>query len=326
MKGQNFEKNYLSFQISKKQSEEFNKNGVVIIDDFLSKETINDIRQDVEKLASPSRSLSRLSVFVRKKSPGRESFDIPDAASALRSCNLLECAIDIKDIITQSLDINDELNLKLTMLSCSSDCDPQPLKLHSDNLNFSQLGMFRAIIYLTDSDVNSGAFRYVKGTHLENHNIEHNLGSNRNYDKNKMKECIAPAGSLVLFNAYGVHGRNPCDLPRLSISFEFLPKKIARRNDSVSILQGYLSDKVISNIDLFSIEIKEKNKKQFIGDNLSEKFWCPTTQYNRSNRIYIKGIKYHLKAIIITYISSILPLKLRNKLKIISKNLKKIIK
>jgi len=298
--------------------------GVVVINNFLSNDTVKKIKQEIDIISSSSKSLSRLGVIIKNKSLNRESFDIPDAANVIRSTNLLEYAIQIKDLIRKSFDNSEKnIDLKLTMLSISLDSEPNEISLHSDNLNFSKIGMFRGIIYLSDSDKNSGAFRYLKGSHYNDHKVTHYISNkNKTFKSNQIKECEAKSGSLVLFNAYGIHGRNSCKKSRLSISFEFLPSKLAKRNNSVSIIQGHLTDKVISNINLFTILLKDDNNNLIIDDQLKEKFWCPTTAYDFNNRKYVKGISYHLKAIFYTLINMYFPIKTKIKLRQIIKKLR----
>ena len=67
--------------------------------------------------------------------------------------------------------------------------------------------------------------------------------------------------------------------------------------------------------DLFSIPLKNESGELLIGDLLASNFWCPTTQYSRKNRPYIKGLRYHIKAIITTAIARLIPLEVTRKLK-----------
>ena len=84
--------------------------------------------------ADSKRTFAKNGAFIRNLSPGRVCYDIPDAANSLRSTNLLELAINIRDLIC-----SDEMNssLKLTMLSAACDHDPNALALHSDNIDFN---------------------------------------------------------------------------------------------------------------------------------------------------------------------------------------------
>ena len=101
------------------------------------------------------------------------------------------------------------------MLSAARDHNLESLDLHSDNLDLNPHGMYRAILYLNDVNKSNGAFRYSIKSHCTDHKYSHFVNNNEFIDD--IIECIAPAGSLVLFNAYGIHGRNPCLHPRYSL-------------------------------------------------------------------------------------------------------------
>ena len=292
-------------------AEELQKQGITIIKGFIAKPDACALRSELNLLASKRFALTRHAASIRLSASRRVSFDIPDAANTLHSRNLLEDAIDISRVLDLSIPTELEPNFKLTMLSAACDHDSKELRLHSDNIDLCSFGMFRAILYLSDSDTNSGAFRYALGSHATKHDCSHyHNSSNHDFD---IHECTGNAGDLVLFNGYGIHGRNPCVKSRHSISFEFLPEVMAKRNNSVSILQGRLTEKVIENIRLFSIPLNQESGK--LQDALDGKFWCPTTQYDRKRPIFIEGVRFHLIASFITIISRLIPLQIQDNLK-----------
>ena len=292
-------------------AEELQKQGITIIKGFISKHDACTLQSELNLLASKRFALTRHAASIRLSALGRISFDIPDAANTLHSRNLLEDAIDISRVLNLSIPTELEPNFKLTMLSAACDHDSKELRLHSDNLDLCSFGMFRAILYLSDSDTDSGAFRYALGSHTAKHDCNHYYNSS-NHSLN-IHECTGNAGDLVLFNGYGIHGRNPCLKSRHSISFEFLPEVMAKRNNSVSILQGRLTEKVIENIRLFSIPSNQESGK--LQDSLDGKFWCPTTQYDRKRPVFIEGVRFHLAASLVTIISRLIPIQLQDNLK-----------
>ena len=281
------------------------KNGVVVIENFLDPESTSLLLDEVKRSTHPNFALSPKSGYIRSISPGRMTYEIPDAANSLRSINLLELAIDIRDLILSS---ETNISLKLTMLSAARDHNLESLDLHSDNLDLNPHGMYRAILYLNDVNKSNGAFRYSIKSHCTDHQYSHFVNNNEFIDD--IIECIAPAGSLVLFNAYGIHGRNPCLHPRYSLSFEFLPECMAKRNNSVSILQGNLSNKVLDNIHLFSIVGSDPNKNHLY-DQLTDKFYCPTTYSDFIAPTYSASLRRAFKILIKTFIGKFVSSRLR---------------
>ena len=292
-------------------AKELREEGLTIIRSFIGRHDAHELESEIRLLASKDLSLTRHAASIRLSSLGRISFDIPDAANTLRSRNLLEDAVDISRILALASPDDSQPNFKLTMLSAACDGDSKELKLHSDNLDMHTFGMFRAILYLSDCNVNSGAFRYALGSHTLEHDCDHYHDSCKH--SLDIRECTGNPGDLVLFNGYGIHGRNPCIKSRYSISFEFLPEVMAARNNSVSILQGRLSEKVIENISLFSIPSKQGPGR--LEDSLEGKFWCPTTQYDRARPIFIQGVRFHLAASFITLFSRLVPLWIQDRMK-----------
>jgi len=302
-------------------SSDLAKQGVVIIRGFLDSDKTCALKAELEECFSSKAKGSIKGAYLRQVGFRRRSLDIPDAGYVIRSLNLYEEAISIYEIIQQAVSSgksqSDLSNFRLTMLSASVDSDPDKLELHSDNLDRQKVGMFRAILYLSDADESSGAFQYVQGSHENDHNLDHyanlkNIPSNAG----KLLSCNGEAGDLVVFNAYGIHGRNPCINPRTSLSFEFLPATIALRNDGISLTPGHLSPKVLNAISLFSNTIvSEKDNRLIIDDQLTGKFWCPTTQYFSTPPVYMLPSTSQMRRIFVSAALSLLPLSLQNKVK-----------
>ena len=276
-------------------------NGIATIEEFVSKESAANLLKELKDANDPERAFSRNCAFPRIVSPNRVTYEVPDAANAFRSTNLLEVAVDIRDLLSVAVP---GTIFKVTMISAARDHNPKPLKLHSDNLDRNSKGMYRAILYLNDVDVNNGAFRYVANSHLsENNSLENDsftLTEN-------LVDCTGAAGTLVIFNAYGIHGRAPCSKPRYSISFEFFPIELARRNNSVSILQGNLTRKVVENIDLFSI-VGRDHANNHLYDDFKGKFYCPTSHSDFDSPKYTTSARKALLVLVSTVAARITPL------------------
>ena len=295
--------------------------GVVIVRGFLDSDKTRALRAELGECFSSKAKGSIKGAYLRQVGFRRRSLDIPDAGYVVRSLNLYEEAISISEIIQKTVSSgspqSDLLDFRLTMLSASVDSDPDKLELHSDNLDRQKVGMFRAILYLSDADESSGAFQYVQGSHQDDHNLDHYANqTNIPTNAEKLLSCNGEAGDLVIFNAYGIHGRNPCINPRTSLSFEFLPATIALRNDGISLTPGHRSPKVLKSISLFSNTIlSEKDNRSIIDDQLSGKFWCPTTQYFSTPPVYMLPSTSQIRRIFVSAALSILPLSLQNKTK-----------
>lgn len=297
------------------------KQGVVIIKGFLDSDKTHALKSELSECFSSRARGSIKGAYLRQVGFRRRSLDIPDAGYIVRSLNLYEEAISISEIIRQTVSQenspSDLSEFRLTMLSASIDSDPDRLELHSDNLDRQKVGMFRAILYLSDADESSGAFQYVQGSHEHDHDLDHYVAhKNMLMSADKLLSCNGTAGDLVVFNAYGIHGRNPCINPRTSLSFEFLPATIALRNDGISLTSGHLSSKVLKSISLFSNPIlSQAGDHLIIDDQLSGKFWCPTTQYYSKPPNYMLPSKSQIQTILASAVLSLIPLSLQNKAK-----------
>ena len=123
---------------------------------------------------------------------------------------------------------------------------------HTDNRN----GMIRAFLYIRGGSVNSGAFKYMKGTHKRDYYIDHKLSLQ---EVEKLKEkifvCEGSPGDLVLSDTLGFHGNCPRLKERRVIVFEFQPKNLNENEiesqSNIFLSSKNLTDKVIKNIDVF---------------------------------------------------------------------------
>jgi hypothetical protein len=204
-------------------------------------------------------------------------FEVPQPTSKLTSVNLLEVAIDIADEITK-LGYTDYKFAHVALYK--EEGNPNELVWHSDMRNG---GLIRAQICIEGGDLNSGSFKYCKGTHkIADGNFSPPTGYLESH-KEDIVVCNKANGSLFLINTLGYHSKCPCNERRISLMFDFLPKNylIETPNDCVSdipLTSSRLSDKVIQNIDLFRSGISPLTKSVNTPDNY--KFYKPLAGAN----------------------------------------------
>ena len=275
-----------TLQINKQEILNFIEDGLQVKYNFLSPEIINALRQECTELFSNTQLMGP-SYSVRLS---RHVFEVPQPTAKLTSINLLEVAIDIAEEIKK---LGFE-NYKFAHVALyNEENNPKELVWHSDMRNG---GLIRAQICIQGGDLNSGAFKYCKGSHKiadgkfsppEGYLDEH---------KDDIIICNKPNGSLFLINTLGYHSKCICNENRISLMFDFLPSNyiIENPNDCASdilITSSRLSDKVIQNIDLFKNGVSVYTKSVNTPDNY--KFYKPMAGAN------IKDITTFLKKMIL---------------------------
>jgi hypothetical protein len=75
-------------------------------------------------------------------------------------------------------------------------------------------------LYLTD--VKSGAFNYIKGTHLQAHPREYTRAEINKYSSDRIVEVLASAGTTILFDTTGIHRQAvPILEPRQAVFYAY---------------------------------------------------------------------------------------------------------
>ena len=120
--------------------------------------------------------------------------------------------------------------------------------------------MYRAQIYLKGGGNNSGGFRYIKKSNINNHSISHEL-SDRDFQKYKsdVVDLTGSEGDLVIFDPYGFHGKYPCLNERRTIAFEFQSKENNYEKSQIDFNGSLITEKVLSNIRIFIHNYKKND-------------------------------------------------------------------
>jgi hypothetical protein len=236
---------------------DFKNDGLQIFYNFIDEEKIRLLRNEIFKLFSYTQLMGpayciRLNKVV---------CEIPNPIAKIESINLLEVAIDIYKEI-EKLGYK---NYKLAHIALYHESNNNnELIWHSDMRNG---GLIRAQIVIEGGKLNSGAFRYVKGSH--------NLKAIENVPpigfleqhKDDIVVCDKENGSLFLINTIGYHSKCVCNETRISFMFDFLPEDyiLSNPNDVVSdyyLSTSRLTTKVLNNIVLFKTGIKNNSKSE----------------------------------------------------------------
>ena len=235
--------------------------GISITTKFLSDESSNLINQELDVLYSPSHlSLNGYLGHVFNNNTAK-TIALPTAS--VRSINLLELAIDIAEQI-QKEDPIDEHRVLTALEIWQEKNQPVPLFWHTDNRE----GMIRAFIYLEGGEENSGAFKYMKGTHKRRDEIMgscaedckdhsefyHNKLTDEQITNEKHNIIIANNGPGAMAIAYteGFHGNLPRINRRRILMYEFQPySKFDYPRSDIYLPSSLLSEKVRDNINLF---------------------------------------------------------------------------
>ncbi len=247
------------------------EDGLLIIKNFLNEDILHNLISESDELFHEHNFLrgSRRSLFLSRR-PNLFYKSIQDTLYAIRSVNMLELSLQIYAVIKDSK-INDNNEWILTQVDCFRENNIEPLPWHTDRRE----GMIRGILYLSDSDEESGSLRYMVGTHKRDYYVKHKLDRDKvyeltdkkiDYNGNKHKlgrdkvyeltdkkiDCNGNAGDLILFDPMGFHSNNPRMNTRTHLVFEFQPKSVhGYPKSNLTLLSSHLTDMVIDNIEVF---------------------------------------------------------------------------
>lgn len=247
------------------------QDGLLIIRNFLNEDILHNLMSESDELFHDHTFLrgSRRSLFLSRR-PNFFYKSIQDPLYAIRSVNMLELSLKVHAVIKDSM-INHDNKWILTKVDCFREKNIQSLPWHTDGRE----RMIRGILYLSNTDEESGSLRYMVGTHNRDYYLKHKLDRDKVYelsdksddcngnkyklDRDKIYElsdervdCNGNAGDLILFDPMGFHANNPRMNTRTHLIFEFQPKSI---NDypksNLTLLSGHLTDMVIDNLEVF---------------------------------------------------------------------------
>lgn len=217
-------KNNLNFNCSNEYANELAREGIVVIDNFLSSKECtryyNKISKfiDLHKEADPSGKvyIDDTTLINRGKyfNTDFNMIDIFDIDSALPTLKKVRKKVSfIKDIIAESGNVN----FDLVNYNVYYNKSVKPRCLHVDNYTIPE---YKAFIYLTDvNSLDDGPYMYVKGSHLctekkilsyvDNYKKKRTPTDMRIYEYSDALPCIAKKGTLVISDQSGVHGAHP---------------------------------------------------------------------------------------------------------------------
>ena len=141
-------------EVTKDDSLNFKEDGIQIEYNFLDENQVNELRLECENL------FSKLQIYGHGYAVrlSKTVCEVPNPTAQINSVNVLELAIDIANVI-ESLGFD---NYKLAHVALYHEKNnPNELIWHSDMRNG---GLIRAQIVIHGGDLNSGAFRYFKGS------------------------------------------------------------------------------------------------------------------------------------------------------------------
>ena len=167
--------------------------------------------------------------------------------TALRSLNLLEVSIEIRDLVARKLDSD----LIITNLEVMSDTAQKAVFWHTDG----RVGMVRAMLYVKGGASESGAFWYALGSHRVDHDIDHDLNAAEIATmQDTMVQCSGQPGDLVLFDSSGFHSKGNCCDERVVGMCECQPRGSIHPKATIDINTASLSPRVAARIDLFAVD------------------------------------------------------------------------
>jgi len=229
-------------KIPKREYLKVASDGVQLITEFLNDETLTSLNSELDELFRETAINKNITASARLS---RNLKEITQPI-AIESINVLELAVDIKNIIkNQGLG----KNLILTNVEVFSEVNNDKfLPFHTDQ----RKGMYRAQIYLKGGKENSGGFAYIAGTHDIEHSVKHHLS------KEEVIICEpyifdmgGNPGDLIIFDSFGFHGKDICTDERRTIMFEYQERDSDYVKSSLKIDNRKITSKIIDNLSLF---------------------------------------------------------------------------
>jgi len=236
-----------NIKVIKNETLDFIDDGLQIKYDFLNENQVKDLRVECKKLFSKLQTYGH-GYAVRLSNT---TCEIPYPTAKIDSVNLLELAIDI----AKEIEILGFKNYKLAHVALYHEKNnPNELVWHSDMRNG---GLIRAQVVIDGGDLNSGAFRYFKGSQkIASPDVYYPSKEYMENHKEDLVTCNKKNGSLFLINTLGYHSKCVCLETRISFMFDFLPVDYILNNPNdvssdIHLTSSKLSNKVIESLDLF---------------------------------------------------------------------------
>jgi len=236
----------------------FEKDGIAIVEKFLPSETLEKLNDELDIVFSKysiNGSLSATRLMRWTETREHVECTVP---GLLLSVNIFEIIIDVAEEFKKIFDRFSTEDYVLTAAHVFSEKGNRvPMFWHTDNRD----GMMRAIVYLQGGEDRSGKFMFMKGTHDRDYYVDHKLSEEKILElQDKVFDCSAPVGSLILFDSRGFHAKKTCWDERRIMFLEFYPRNNQHGKERVLLSSNHLTPKVISNINLFAnVEFDSKN-------------------------------------------------------------------
>ena len=275
--------------------------GISTVENFLTPAQVQKINTELDRIFSPGHLSINGYLGHVFGTANLKSVALPTAS--IRSVNLLELAVDINNILNEQDRLHEER--VITALEIwQEENQPIPLFWQTDNRE----GMVRAFIYIKGGHDNSGAFRYMKGTHLRKEEIlsqmSPELSKENKYYNNKLSEeqvetekdniitVNSGAGTLTLAYTEGFHCNQPRIDQRRVIMMEFQPKsKEDYPRSEIYLASSQLTEKVLSNISIF--ENKPQKTPHYYGTDVT--ISQPPTKQKKADRSNIRKTILYFK-------------------------------
>jgi hypothetical protein len=227
----------------------FKEDGIEKIENFLSEGTLKNLNNELDLTFSKYSINGGLSC-TEKFGGWERKLSECTVPGLLCSINIFEIVVDVAKQFRKHCEHFASEDYVLTQLNIFSEKgNPNPLYWHTDNRH----GMLRAIIYLKGGEDNSGQFLYMKGSHNRDYHVDHKLSPEKILQlKYSVLEAAAPTGSLLIFDSVGFHAKKKCLKERRVIFLEFQPRNNQSSKERILLSSNHLTEKVISNINLFA--------------------------------------------------------------------------
>ena len=225
-------------------ADNFYEKGIHLYENWLSGSTLGSLNEELDYY------FSDVSINSSIRSQYYDRFTkIFDQTQFLQSVNFLELMVDIAEQWKKIYPHFDQENYILSRATIKNEEGSDgPILWHTDQ----KLGMFRNIIYLKGGDKDSGQFRFMVGSHREEHDIEFAMSKKEMEDRQHLiHDCSAPAGSALFFDAKGFHSNYNRTKCRRVILLTWSPRESDWGSSRILISSSNLTPKVLNSIKYF---------------------------------------------------------------------------
>jgi len=174
---------------------------------------------------------------------GHNLRSVHSPAICIKSINLIDLAVRAWDLCVEG-GVPEAQDFILTNVQIFSEHgNPTPLFWHTD----MRRGMIRAQMYVKGGTRNSGAFKYIQSSHLEDfppnsHRFTDQEMANR---INRERVFDEGPGALIAFDSYGIHSKVVCLAERRTVMFEYQQRHSTFPKSTVDLDTSLLTDDVL---------------------------------------------------------------------------------